>query len=117
MFGIVLYDIFEQVFTFLLALLGIAIGLVAGFIVGKLYGIKWHEDTQKIITRMDKFGVVVIIVYIGFSMFRRQLFGQFIHDPALTAMTFASVGGVMTGRLLAITTNINKILKDQKILN
>lgn len=116
MFGIVAYDIFEGILGLQLAVIGIVIGVIAGYLVGKYYGIKWHEDSQKIVTRMDKFGVIVIIIYVGFSIFRRQLLGQFVHGPALTAITFASVGGVMTGRLLAITGNINKILKEKKII-
>lgn len=116
MFGIVGYDIADGVFGVELAGLGISVGLIAGFVVGKLYAIKWHEDSRKIVTRLDTIGVVVILVYIGFSIFRRQLFGQFIHGPALTAITFASVGGVMIGRLLAVTGNINKILKEQNII-
>ena len=116
MFGIVGYDILEQVLSLPIAAIGIVIGLVAGYLVGKFYQVKWHEDSQKIVTKMDRFGVFVIVLYVGFSLFRRQLFGQFIQGAGLTAISFASVGGVMTGRLLAITGNINKILKEQKIL-
>lgn len=115
MFGIVLYDVWEDIMSVELAALGIVVGLIAGFVVGKLYKVIWHEDSQKIVTRMDKFGIVVIALYIGFSIFRRQIFGQFIHGPALTAVTFASVGGVMVGRFTAIVGNINKILQQQKI--
>lgn len=115
MFGIVLYDIWEKILSLNLAVLGIAIGFIAGFIVGKLYKVIWHEDSQKIVNRMDKFGILVIVLYIGFSIFRGQIFGQFIHGPALTAVTFASVGGVMIGRFTAITGNIYSILKQQKI--
>lgn len=116
MFLIVGYDIWENILSIPLAMVGILVGLVAGFLVGKFYGIKWHEDTQKIVTRMDRLGFIVIVLYVGFSIFRRQIFGQFIHGPALTAVTFASVGGVMTGRLMAIWEKINRILKEQKIL-
>ncbi len=116
MLAIVFYDLWENVITWPMVLIGGGVGLIAGFIVGKLYGIVWHEDTQKIVTRMDRFGMFVIALYIGFSLFRRQLFGHFIQGPALTAMPFASVGGVMAGRFAAIIGNINKILKDQKII-
>lgn len=116
MFGIVAYDIWTAIITIPLSILGIGIGVGAGFIVGKFYRIRWHEETQKVVTGLDRFGVIVIIIYIGFSIFRSQIFGKFVHGPALTAIGFASAGGVMMGRFAAIADNINKVLKKQKIL-
>lgn len=116
MLAIVLYDLYTGVSGLGLAILGIIIGLMIGFILGKFVGMKWHEDDKQVISRMDRLGLAAIVVYICFSLFRRQLFGQFIHGPALTAITFASVGGIMMGRMLAIVGNITKILKEQRIL-
>jgi hypothetical protein len=116
MLGIVGYDISVRNISLALAGVGILIGLCIGFAAGRMFAIKWHEDTEKVIIGMDKTSVLIIVIYIAFRILGNQLFGQFLHGSALTAFTYCTLGGIMIGRFFSMTRSITKILKKQNIL-
>ncbi|HSW96597.1 MAG TPA: hypothetical protein VLF89_02095 [Candidatus Saccharimonadales bacterium] len=116
MMSIVGYDIMINNITFEIAFLGIGIGLLVGFAVGRMFAIKWHEDTEKVIIGMDKTSILIIIVYVVFRIFGNELLGQILHGNVLTAFTYCTIGGIMIGRFFSMTRSIRNILKKQKIL-
>ena len=115
MCGIVVYDVVTAVIGWL-ALAGIAVGVALGYVVGYLSELRWHEETSKVIGRMDKVGGVALALYMLFSFSRRWIFGHWIHGPALTAFSFSIVMGVMLGRFLSTRTKIIRILKNEGLL-
>lgn len=117
MFILVGIDIFQGILSVMWALGGFILGGVVGILAGRMFAIKWHEDTQKVIIGIDKTGFLIIILYAVFRMFDRQLFGEFLHGSALTAFTFCLLGGIMIGRLLSMYQSIMKILKEQQIVD
>jgi len=114
MFGIVIFDIFTNALSISLAILGIVIGLIVGFIMGKMYIIKWHEETEKVIVSMDRTSVIIILLYVGFRVFEKQLFGPYINSAMLGAFTFSVLAGIMMGRFFSMRTKTKKVLKEQK---
>jgi hypothetical protein len=114
MIGIVIFDIFTNSLSLFLAILGIAIGLIVGFIVGKMYIIKWHEETEKVIISMDKTSIFIIILYIAFRVFEKQLFSPYINSAMLGAFTFSILAGIMFGRFLSMGKRTKKVLKEQQ---
>jgi len=109
-------DVFDHKIGIGLALLGILIGLAVGFMAGRIFAMHWHPETEKVIMRMDKMGFILIIAYILFRSFSKQIFGEWIHGEALTIFTLAMLGGIMVGRLLSMGRNITKILREQNIV-
>lgn len=116
MCGIVIYDVVTEVIGWLLVLTGISVGAVLGYTVGYLSEVRWHEETSKVIGRMDKIGGVALALYMLFSISRRWIFGHWIHGPALTAFSFSIVLGVMLGRFLSTRIKIARILKNEGLL-
>ena len=114
MFGIVVFDIFTNALSFSLAFLGIIIGLILGFIVGRMYIIKWHEETEKVIVSMDRTSVFIIILYIAFRVFEKSLLSPYINPTMIGAFTFAILAGIMFGRFLSMRIKTKKVLKEQK---
>jgi hypothetical protein len=98
----------------LLAILGIAIGLIVGFIVGKMYIIKWHEETEKVIISMDRTSIFIIILYIVFRVFEKPLFSPYINSAMLGAFTFTVLAGIMVGRFISMREKTKKVLKEQQ---
>ncbi|MBF9254554.1 hypothetical protein I2I11_14715 [Pontibacter sp. 172403-2] len=113
MCGIVVYDIVTGVLGWMLALAGIAAGVVLGYVVGYLSDVRWHEETSKVIARMDKVGGITLGLYMVFSFSRRWIFGHWIHGPALTAFSFSIVLGTMLGRFLSTRSKVVRILKEE----
>jgi hypothetical protein len=115
MLGIISYDIFQQTISFVLAGGGLLLGIIIGFVAGRTYVTKWHEQTNKVITQIDEIGVVVLILYIAFSVFRSRIFGHWLHGPTLTAFTFSITCGIMLGRLFTTVRGIKNVLSDRGI--
>lgn len=113
MTGVIIYDIVAGVVPIPLAIAGIALGLIIGFTVGHLSNIIWHEETNKVIAKIDRDGIIILVIYIAFSISRRWMFGHWIHGPALSAFCFSIASGVTLGRLLSTRFQIKEILKEQ----
>jgi hypothetical protein len=113
---VVLYEIFTLVISVELAAIAGVIGLGIGYAVAHSSRVTWDHGMQKVITRLDVIGWVVLGVYIISAIFRRYLIGFFIHGPAVTAFSFAMVAGIMVGRVIGTRKQIRDVLKEQKIL-
>ncbi len=95
---------------------GLVVGLVVGYFVGKIFKLKWHEDTRKVIMSLDRMGFVLIGLYIAFRIFGEQLLGHYVAGATLTALTFAFLAGLLFGRLISVWSGVSRILKEQGII-
>ncbi len=98
-----------------LVALGLVIGLAVGFVVGKIFKLRWHQDTAKVVMSIDKMGFVLIAVYIAFRVFGEQLLGEYVHGAALSALTFAFLLGILVGRFVGVWNGVSRILTEQGI--
>lgn len=112
---IVLFDVFTGVMPLLAALIGLVIGGGMGIIASRMFHLSWDMDGKKIVSRMDIFGIVILILYVLTSLFRRSVIGYFVHGPAVTGVTFAILTGIMFGRVLGMRGRIIRILKAQDV--
>ncbi|MEO8795036.1 MAG: hypothetical protein ABI390_06180 [Daejeonella sp.] len=116
MSGIITYDILNSVISAPLAFAGILVGTTVGFARGRLTNIIWNDESGKVISRMDRLGILVLIIYLPFTIFKKWIFGYWIHGPVLTAFTFSFVAGALCGRIFSMRRKIRKLLKIQGIL-
>lgn len=116
MFGVVIYDTITQAVNPLWLIGGIIVGLMVGWIAGRIFAIKWHEDTQKVIVNLDKTGIILIVGYVAFRMVSTTIFGEFSHGMALTVLTYSMLSGILMGRGLNMYRSVVTVLKNQKIL-
>jgi hypothetical protein len=93
-----------------------AIGTGVGFVAGRMYRLVWHEDTSKVVMRMDKTGFVLIGLYILFRVLSDQLLSEYFNGAALSAVLFAVLDGILVGRLFSLWRNISRIFKEQGII-
>jgi hypothetical protein len=113
MFGFGVYDIFIGNLPVLLGILALFSGIAAGLLVGRAFNVVWHEEAGKAITKMDVFGVIILVAYIAFAIFRRRIFGHWLHGSQLSAFVVFFSAGIMLGRLLTLRMMIIKVLKEQ----
>jgi hypothetical protein len=112
---VVLFDIFTGVMPLLVALIGLVIGGGMGILASRMFHLSWDRDGRKIVSRMDVFGIVILVLYVLTSLFRRLVIGYFVHGPAITGMTFDILTGVMFGRVLGMRGRIIRILKEEGV--
>ena len=116
MLGVVLYDIFTGIIGVILALIGLAIGTGIGMVSSRMSHLSWDKDGQKVVSRFDTLGIIILVCYILISVFRNRLVGIFIHGPALGAFSFSLIAATMLGRVIGTRNSIYGILRDEGIL-
>jgi hypothetical protein len=113
--GYIIYDIIRNKFNFLLMALAFVLGVIIGALAGRMFKIQWHEETEKVVAKLDTIGIVVLILYIAFSIARSRIFGLWFHGPILTVFSFSFATGAILGRILSMASNIRKVLYTQGI--
>lgn len=114
---IVIFNIFEGRISPLLAGGGFALGVTVGLLAGRMFVIFWHPETEKVVSRLDKVGFVILAFYIILEVGRKWFFGHWLHGAKLNAFGLAILTGLLLGRLLSMAIKIRKILvAENKIL-
>jgi len=115
MLGVVIYEIAIGSIKRRIELAAIVIGLWIWLLVHRMFHISRHEDEEKVISRIDRTGAIILVMYILFSIGRHRLIEQFFQWSAVLAVTMAAVFGMMAGRVIGMRNRIVKILKEQEV--
>jgi hypothetical protein len=107
---VIAYDVYVGTITVFIALDGLFIGILLGFVVGRVFHISWDYDRSKVIGRLDKIGIIILICYLIFSLFKFWILEQWLHGPLLTAFSLSIIAGIMLGRWISIGLNIRQVL-------
>jgi hypothetical protein len=108
------YEIYEGEIGPFLAVLGVAIGVAAGYVFGRLWSVRWHPEKAKVVSELDLIGGIALAVYFALDYERDWIFGHFIHGPALGAFTLALLAGALFGRFLGMRISIVRVLAGRK---
>ncbi len=117
LFIVVCYEIIVHLVPFSFALIGIVVGTAIGFIAARMFHLSWNHDAQEIVSRLDLFGIGILILYIVFAIFRTKIIGHFVHGSSVGGISLSTANGVMIGRVLGTRGRIIKILREQKLLH
>lgn len=107
------YDIVAGYINALFAVIGWTLGILTGYLSGRIYKLIWHEETEMIMTHRDTKGILILIAYIGFSLSRKWLIQHWVGGAALTAFLFCMVAGGRFGRILSIRRKIKRLFREQ----
>ncbi len=116
MFGVVLYEIFQNTLPLEFAAVGILVGIVVGIITARMYHLLWNHDAKKIVSRLDMLGIMILVTYIVFAIFRTKLISYFVQGPVVGAISFSIIAGMMIGRVVGTRNAIIEILKEREII-
>ena len=114
----VLYEIWQHSILIYTALAGFFVGIIIGIIVAKrMHHISWDVETNKAITRMDRIGIIILVLYLLFAVARHWIFSHWLKGAALSAFTLSMAAGGMLARFYSTRQSIRKILKREGILS
>lgn len=113
MLGITIYDIVLDKIDPLLALTWLIGGILVWFIFGRIYKIYRHEDTQQIMSHIDKIGVIFLIIYIVIEIGKKYIFWHRLQGSTLNIFSLITLAGLLSGRLLAMLHKIRYELNQQ----
>ena len=111
--GIAMYDVFLGQVSILLAILGLSAGTAIGLVAGRMFKIFLHTETQKVVSRLDKIGVIFLVLYIAVEIGRKWLFGYWLHGAELNAFGLTFLAGLLLGRLLSMRKSIKRVLIEE----
>ena len=97
------------------AVLAVAGGLILGFAIGvvlsRTYTLSYDEEAQGVVGRIDWVGGVILLLYIGFSIFRGQIFTPLVDASQLAGFLLAVSAGTMLGRLVGTSRGVWRVLR------
>lgn len=110
MIVLISYNIFENEIGFFLAIIGFILGVGIGLASGRVFSVRWHQEDLKVVSRMDKIGIMFLIPYLIFTFYRERILTFWFHGPLLSAFTFSLIAGIMLGRIMYLFFHIKKTL-------
>jgi hypothetical protein len=116
-FSILIIEISLNYISLLLASAGFIIGIVIGLIVSRrMHTISWDAETNRAITKMDRVGIIILVIYLIFALSRHWIFAHWVHGYALTPFCMSVGAGGMLGRLYHTRKTVRGILKKEGVL-
>ncbi|MDB5259107.1 MAG: hypothetical protein JWO73_315 [Candidatus Taylorbacteria bacterium] len=86
------------------------VGIVIGVFLSKMFKISWDEQAQKVISRIDIYGFLLLAAYIAFEFLgERYIHEQFSGYDAAT-IVLALAGGAILGRGWGIGRKMLQVL-------
>lgn len=93
-------------------LTGLVAGIMVGLVFSRMYKITWSEEDQQVAKSIDAVGVVILVLYLIFTLKRSAITQHFTQGPSVATISLAVLLGVTIGRLLESRHKIAKIIKD-----
>jgi hypothetical protein len=112
----IVHEIYRGNIFWLLAVTGICFGGVAGIVLGRFMGVTWHEEKEKVISKLDVVGAIAIVLFITLDLSREWIFGHWIQGVSLSVFTLCVLAGALFGRFLGMRYKVLHILKEQDIV-
>lgn len=106
------YDVVSyRINAFLLIGFASASMLLGLFIFSRMNTIEWNEEREVVmLKRFDVFGTVMLVLYILIRIVTKSFLDDYFHNVVtVSAITYATVFGVMLGRLFGILITIHKV--------
>lgn len=112
---LLIYDVFNGTLLPSYGIFGIIGGIILGIIASRMFHTSWDKNAKQIISRLDTFGIIILIGYIIFAIFRSKLISYFTNGVDVSTVGFAVLTGIMLGRLIGTRGRIIQILKEEKV--
>lgn len=97
--------------SFYFPLGGFVIGFLIGHIVSRMNKVIWDEDSEKIDLKLDKLGIVILLVYVLFVIFKNTLIEDVVHLHHISSISLAVLSGTMLGHAVALRKKVLKIYR------
>ncbi len=108
---IVTLEVILGYFNVFLAIGGIVAGVVIGILSNRIFHLQWDDQSQQVISNIDRVGVVVLVVYFIVIVYRHFLLGDYFEGTPLLLLTLSIIAGTMIGRLLTTIVFVKRILR------
>ena len=110
MVGLFIYHVVTDHVSLLYPLIALALGFFAGWAISRSRSVSWDAGAQKVVSRIDMYGFIILILYILSVSLREQIIAYFVNGSAILATTFAFAAGIMFGRVWGIHGRVIEVI-------
>lgn len=114
--AILIYNVVRSTLRLDYGLIALLTGLGLGILTSRMFHTSWNKDTKKVVSRLDTFGIGILLLYIAFEILREPIVRYFTHDLQVGTTGFAVLAGIMFGRIIGTRGKIVEVLKEQGII-
>jgi hypothetical protein len=111
MFCFIIYEIAIQTLDIVLATTAMTLGIFTGWLVAQRYKLVWDEEASQVVTKMDRMGIVLLVIYLVFTFSRKWIFSHWLTGEALTLFTLTFGNGAMMARVVCLRKKIRRIIR------
>ena len=116
--AILIYEVSDNYKAGYIAIFGFMTGMIIGLLVARrMHTISWDAETNKAVTKMDRIGIIILVLYLLFAITRHWILSNWLHGYALSAFSLSFAAGGMLGRLWTTRQKIRQILKQAGFLH
>lgn len=72
--------------------------------------ISWHPEAEQVVSRLDRIGGIILMLYIAVEVGRKWLFGHWLQGAELNAFGLIFLGGLLLGRLASMRRQVRRVL-------
>lgn len=86
-------------------------GIAVGLVVSRMFRLGWDEVSGRVVGRIDVVGVVILVLYVAFSIFRSRLVGLWVDVPVAGVASLAVLAGVMAGQAVGTRNGVIRVFR------
>ena len=116
--GIIIYELVTYDVAAIIPVLGFFSGVILGLLINhRMHKISWNAEASKAVTKMDRLGIIILVLYLLFAVFRTWIFSYWLHGYTLTVFSLSFAAGGILGRLYSTRQKIRQVLKEEGFLH
>lgn len=116
--GIMVYELVTYDVAAFVPAAGFFTGIIIGLLINpKMHKISWDAEASKAVTKMDRLGIIILVLYLLFAIFRTWIFSYWLHGYTLTVFSLSVAAGGILGRLYSTRQKIRQVLKEEGFLH
>jgi hypothetical protein len=107
-------NVFKEKIGVILAISGFLLAGAIGLALSRMFRIFWNEEQEKVVSKLDMFGTILLIGYICAEVGRKFIFQYWLSGAELNAFGLVILTGLLLGRFLGTTIQIRNVLRVSK---
>ena len=107
-------NIFKERIGVILAGSGFLIALAVGLAMSRMFRIFWHQEQEKVVSKLDKLGTILLVGYLCAEVGRKYIFQYWLSGAKLNAFGLVILTGLLLGRFLGTAIQIKNVLSVSK---
>ncbi len=86
-------------------------GIAVGLVVSRMFRLGWDEVSGRVVGRIDVVGVIILVLYVAFSILRSRLVGLWVDAPVAGVASLAVLAGVMAGQAVGTRNGVIRVFR------